>query len=121
MSRVYLTSRQHFAVFKAECARCIKLYRIVGWRVEYLHEKLDDVRAECRSDAANQVVVLVLSTHWGDQIPATDVLVRQTARHEVIHLIVDKLNEVACFRFVTKNEHKHAVEATVRHLEEILP
>jgi hypothetical protein len=118
--RVYLTNRKHFAIFKAECERRIKQFRIVGWRTDYLHEKID-ARAECRSDAVTQTVVFVLSTDWGDQIPPTDACVRRAARHEVIHLIVDKLNEAACFRFVTKDQHKHALESTVRHLEELLP
>lgn len=117
----YRTTKRHFAIFKAECERCIKLYRIVGWRVDYLHDKCEEARAQCRSDARTQVAVLALSTEWGDQVPATDALVKQAARHEVIHLIVDKLHEAAAFRHVTADQLKHAIESTVRHLEEILP
>lgn len=119
--KVHRTTAAHFATFKAECARCIKLYRITGWRVDYLHTKCDESRAQCRSNAKDQAAVLVLSTEWGTDIPATEALVKQAARHEVIHLIVDKLHEAACFRYVTKDEVTHAVESTVRHLEEILP
>lgn len=120
MRKEHVTTARHFAIFKAECARCVKRFHITGWRVEYLHEKAE-TRAECRSDAVNQVVVLVLSTEWGDQIAPTDALVRRTARHEVIHLIVDKLNEASQFRYITKEQQKHALESTVRHLEELLP
>lgn len=117
----FRTTKRHFSLFRSECERCIKLYRIVGWRADYLHDKCEGARAECRSDAKHQVVVFALSTEWGDQVRPTDALVRQAARHEVIHLIVDKLNEISQFRFVTRDEHQHALESTVRHLEEILP
>ena len=117
----YRTTAAHFAIFKAECERRIKQYRIVGWRVDYLHDKCEGSRAECRSDARNQVAVLALSTEWGDQVAATPELVRQAARHEVIHLILDHLTECAAFRWVTQDQYKHALERTVRHLEDILP
>lgn len=119
-SDLHRTTARHFAIFKAECERCIDHFRIVGWRVEYVHEDLVDARARCRSNAVDQVAVLVLSTIWRDIAP-TDNAVLKSARHEVIHLIVDPLDELCQFRWVTQDQHRHALESVVRHLEEILP
>ena len=117
----FKTTPRHFAIFKAECERCIKLYRIVGWRVEYMHDHCDGNRAECRTKSVDQVAVLSLGTDWGDQIAPTDALVRKSARHEVIHLVIDRLAECAHSRWITNDQYQNALEATVRHLEEILP
>jgi hypothetical protein len=116
-----VTTARHFTIFKTEVARCLKLWRIVGWRVETKHEKdSGEYRAQCRTDAKNHVAVLVLSVVWKDD-EVTDAKVRAAARHEVVHILVDELDEVAQFRYVTEYQRVHALESVVRHLEELLP
>ena len=113
------TTKRHFAIFKAECERCIRLYRIVGWRVEYAHEKMDN-RAEYRCNYADRTAELVLSSHWKDD-HVTDERVRDSARHEVIHLLLAGLHTAALARHIERDRLSGVVEATVRHLEEVLP
>lgn len=116
----FRTTAKDFAAFKAEVQRLVRLWRIVGQRIEFLHEKID-ARAEIRSDAKNAVCVIVLSTEWGTDIKPTDTLVKDCARHECVHLLIDRLDEIAQIRFVTRDQHIHAVETVVRHLAELLP
>lgn len=116
------TTAKHFAIFKKEAARCIKLWRIVGWRVEFVHAKRD-ARADVRASTKDHACVICLSTEWDemDGLRVTDAMVRDSARHEVAHLLVDPLNEVAHFRYITQDQQTQAVESVVRHLEDILP
>ncbi len=117
---VSATNKRHFALFVAEAEACIKRWRIVGWRVEFLHEKLTESRAEIRTSAKNHAAVIVLNTEW-DHDEVTDKKVRESARHEAVHLLVDELDEIAQFRYVTNDQRVHALESVVRHLDELLP
>lgn len=116
-----ITTEKHYALFQAEVARCCKLWRIVGWRVEFKHERTDDdCRASVRSDAKSHVAVIVLNKDWKHDALTTEKVIR-AARHETVHLLVDELDEIAQFRYVTNDQRVHALESVVRHLEDILP
>ena len=114
------TTEKHYAAFKAEVERCVRLWRIVGWRIETLHEKCEDSRAQFRSSAQNHVADIVLNKEWDDEEPTIANVVK-AARHEVVHLLVAELHEIAVLRYVTNDQRIHALESTVRHLEDILP
>ena len=112
------TLSRDFALFRRECERCIRRWKIVGWRIEFAHEKMN-CRAECRTSYDSHACTLVLSSEWDG--PVTNKLIRDCARHEVVHILLDDLNSIACARYTTNDKRTLALESTVRHLQELLP
>ena len=113
------TTAADFRLFVAECRRCIKRWKIVGVRVEFGHKKIDG-RAEIRTGSGTATAEIYLGTEWGEETPTRDAVL-DSARHEVIHLILDPLNHCMVSRYLTDDERRAALERTVRHLQELLP
>lgn len=114
-----VTTARDFKIFKKEALRCIKLWRITGWRIEFDHKQINS-RAQYLGDAINHVCMITLSKYWLNDV-ITDRKIKSAARHEVIHCLLDELDEVGQLRFVTRDQHTHALESVTRHLEELLP
>lgn len=114
------TTERHFAIFKAEVHRLLKLWNIVDWDVRIRHEKTDGL-ATCEPRAISRICVIRLATDWGPNDTPTDDLVRSSARHEVAHLVTGELIMMARSRCVTDDELTAAIETTARRLERMLP
>ena len=114
------TTKRHFAVFKAECERLLKLWNVVDWEVRIRHEKCDGL-ATCEPRGVSRICIIRLATNWGPLDVADDARVRAAARHEVAHLVTGELIMIARSRVVSDDEITAAVEVTARRLERMLP
>ena len=127
-TKCHVITEKHFAIFKHEALRLIRLWAIDDWKVSLVHERLKECYAQCRTDAVSRVCTLSLSTTGvemdgnGDKHYApTDFSIRETARHEVIHLLLADLDDVGRRRYATKDEVERASESVARKLHELLP
>ena len=115
------TTKRHFELFKSECLRLLEEWGVLSeWRVEFVHEKLVDSRAQIRTVLLGRACVLALSTEWeepGDAPQMTDQSIRDCAQHEAVHLMLAPLNDLCGSRYLTEDEHKAAVESTVRRVQ----
>ncbi len=121
MTRPYKITARHFAIFKAEIHRLLKLWNIVDWDVRVRHEKMDADLAECQPRGVARICVIRLNTSWGVGDEPTDEALRATARHEVAHLVTGELIMMARSRYATEDEVIAAIETTARRLERMLP
>jgi hypothetical protein len=69
-----------------------------------------------------RVATFILTVEWfnPDMVPLNQTSLDQTARHEVIHLLVGPMGLLIGARFVTQDEITAGEETLVRHLEELL-
>lgn len=116
----HVTTKRHFAIFKAECERLAKLWELNDWEYRIFHGESDSL-AECDPRPIDRIMVLRLGIDWGPRDVPTDARVLFCARHEMSHAITGELLFMAQSRHVTKDEIVAAAEITARRLERLLP
>lgn len=121
----HVTTARHFAIFKAECKRLLKLWGVNDWDVTFAHEGLSYARAQCRFSLITRVATISLGRVWsGDGNKAYEPafsMIKDCARHECAHLLLAPLHGLTGARYVTEDEEKCAVESVCRHLQGLLP
>lgn len=113
------TTARHFAIFKAECERLIKLWGVVDWEVRIIHSNAPGL-ATC-SPQNNRICVIRLGKTWGALDEITDARLRAAARHECAHAVTGELLVMVRARCVSEDELTAAIEVTARRLERMLP
>ena len=88
------------------------------WDVQYWHEQKDGTLAQTRTKQEGCVCDVSFCTDWVD-LEVTDKRVRDTAKHEAIHLLLDRLSGLAYTRFTTASEVKEQEERIVTILEKL--
>ena len=110
-------SEEQYGVFTTECARLINKLEMNNWRVDYvLRENLGSF-GRCVADIGGYVATIMLCAEWDDDIrPCTTKVLKETALHEVNHLMIARLECQAKSRFVSGAEIAEASEELVRKL-----
>lgn len=113
------TTKRQYDVFCTEALRCMKAWGISDWRVEFTHSDIPGSRGHCETAWWTNCATIRFATKWLGTID--DAMIRRTARHEVIHLILDELNSLVVARYITNYQRELALERTVHRLEQLLP
>lgn len=124
----WTTTDAHFRAFSTEVHRLVRLWGINDWIVKCAHMRLTDARAQCMTRVTHRVCTIALGKVWmpkdgnGDEHFAPTLRdVKETARHEVIHLLLARVQDLGTTRFVTEDESTQAIEGLCRHLHDLLP
>lgn len=124
----YRTTEGQFEIFKAECERLQKLWNLDDWDVKAVHEELPGRKAESRTNCISGKATVALSTHWGALSAgnvrwygATNEDVVESARHEMVHVLLGRLSGLGAARYTTSDEMNAAEEALVLRLMRLLP
>ena len=108
-----ITTVKHFKMFKATLRKLIKLWGLSSWEVVYDHEYVDKrTIATTAPELASRIVVFTLNTDFaGEQ---TDKELKETALHEVLELLMTKLESMVCTsRKDEAREEVHAIIQTI--------
>jgi len=111
-----MTKLQEFALFKKECLKWAKRWGLEDWRYDFSLKELDGDIADCGTDSINRIITLELSTIK----PFSASFIRETAKHEIIHVLIGDLRSLGCARFLTTDEWDAAEHRVVRKLEGLL-
>lgn len=115
-------TKKHFVTFVKECNRCIKMLGLQSYDVRYTHSKLEDAHAQITVDYVKGVTHVELARVWdnsvGERLSTTTI--KQTARHEIGHLLVGRLCCLARARFLTSSEIEEAGEEIANRLMGVL-
>lgn len=103
----FATTKKHFDVFQKHVAATVVFFGLHQFDVRVLHEKIDG-RAACQMMCLHGVAVVRLNTVW--DVPVTDELLRSTAQHEVCHVLLGNLHELAYQRHCTGDDIYRAEE-----------
>ena len=115
------TTTKHFDLFRKEVYRWIDEFGLGDWRIDCYHEhNMDGARASCVFRCQEMAADIYLEREWeGDKI--TTYKVKTSALHEVSHILLAKLYELAHNRFtVTEDQISEATEGIIRRLERAL-
>ena len=116
------TTKADFELFKSECEKWINYLKLDNWKVYYSLNCSDSAYAEIVGDGGNYVATISFCKEWDDSInPKTKDTITDTARHEILHLLIERLWWLGKCRYVTPDELLSETESIVRKLENIIP
>lgn len=113
------TTKKNFVTFKKYCEYYQRLFGLNNYQVDYEHVELDDAYASITISHDGHVVGISFATDW-DGRELIDKELKTSARHEMCHLLTDKLFWLSSSRHVTESEVKEANEDLVVRLSNIL-
>lgn len=113
------TTKADFEYFKECCQYYLKKYGITEYTVWIEHEKLSGAVGECSFKSVEKCATLKLNTSWSGAKTKADI--KETAKHEVVHVLLGKLSEYGRSRYVTPDELTEAIEEVVNRLAVLLP
>ncbi len=112
------TTRADFELFKRECERCIRILGLTEWRICYEHAKCEEDGnvAECLTSYCGQHVVLRLELDR-ESLPNTNESIKNTARHEVLELLLSTFAALNNSRWnVSEEETNHIRHELINRL-----
>ena len=110
------TTDADFMVFKDEVNRLIRKFRIDDWRIYYTLERLKGNNAECVTNAVSKTATFHLNTSI---YVYTDDEIKALAMHEVCHLLIADISDLASCRWVIFDEVNRADESVANKLKVI--
>lgn len=113
-------AKAEFRLFKQECRFWIRRLGLKDWRVTIFRVPLlGNTVGECRYDMGNRLATIVVSNRrWTKNHFRREI--RRTAKHEVIELLLCRLDGLARRRDVTFSELEEARHQIVRTLEKVV-
>jgi hypothetical protein len=113
---------EEFELFKKEFERYQKLFGLMGYKVYFWHDPLEnsDVIANIFVDQGEMVASVKLNSKLSrDAQKYKDI--KKAARHEAIHLLTGRLERYAKSRAVSGDDIYEATEELVHRLECLIP
>jgi len=109
-----------FELFQKEFKKWQKLFGLNGYKVYFKYEPDDSCFASLTVNLSDMVATVRLNSELPDKDkPHKDV--RQSAKHEALHLLVARLEKNGKYRYSTENEIYEATEELVHKLEGLMP
>ncbi len=105
----------HFKEFQKYFKAYQKLFGVTGYKVYFEHVPLTECFADITVTQANMVAKVRLNS------TVTSPNVKRSAKHEAIHLLLQRLEDKALCRFGNVEEIYESVEEIVFKLEELIP
>jgi hypothetical protein len=116
----YEITAEQYEVFATEVRRLWALWGMSGWELVLEHFDLPaDVFANCGCNPGQRSIRIRLCKK--SPVELTDDMLRESARHEMCHAIVEPLDTMGCCRYVTEDELNQASHEVLRRLIVLLP
>ena len=114
-------TKKHLKFFKKECDKWIKRFELNNFKVHYFLEDLDG----CYAEISINLKGFVASVYLSNDINTSDAetvysIIKESAKHEMIHLLLAKLGVMSRSREYTAQDCLEAEEEIVRKLEKII-
>ena len=114
-------TKKNYEYFVEMCEDYIRKYSLDSWDVYYHFKSLEDRFAQTSIDCVNRVCTITLSSQWDDVgVPDIEAQLNETAKHEVMHILLGKVSGYANARFLTRDEMIEAEESLVIKLCKLL-
>ena len=112
------TTKQDLREFQKEFMKYVELFGLKGYSVLFGLEEIDGGHAEIRVNIRDRVATVVLSTAKHEKHFQT---MRDCAKHEALHLLIARLEDLAKRRYVTPGDISEECEGIVEILEKSIP
>lgn len=111
------TTKAHFNLFKSEVEYWHKRFGLIGYDIFFKHEDCGTNISTCSTSANNRCATFKLNINFDDTILVLgDKVIRETALHETLHLLLGEMACLAISRFVQEDELDRAEEGAVNVL-----
>lgn len=108
-----------FELFKSYFLKYQKEFGLTGYKVYFKYEPIDDGFADITANQERMVATVKLNRELEDKNkPFKDV--KRSAKHEAIHLLLHRLVDRACCRYVQEDEIYETTEELVFKLENLI-
>ena len=116
------TTKSDFNLFKKESEKWIDIFGLKGFEFRFHHENIhdDDALADSYWDTQGRCCIIALYKNWPDRYPKTDMEIRLAGFHEIAHVFIGKLGNLANARFIKEREIEEEQHAIIRTLEGVL-
>ena len=118
------TTKADFKLFKKESEKWIDIIGLKGFEFRFCHALFDgddnSTFADVSWDTAGRCAYINLYKEWPDIYQKNDNEVRIAAFHEVAHVFIGKLGNLARARYIKEREIEEEEHAIIRTLEGIL-
>jgi hypothetical protein len=111
------TTEADFELFKSEIARLVEKFGLCEWHVYYDLRPISPHNAQCETNVISRSCTMVLNTRIALY---TDEEMKDTAAHEVSHLILADVVDLGGYRWVSKDEFFAASERVARKIQNLL-
>ncbi len=112
MSYDFEQFQKHFRYYQ-------NLFNLSGYKIYFKHEPLERCFAEI--DIAHETMIATVSLNSELEEDCKEFLdIKQSARHEALHLLLGRMKWLACQRNITADELYTAEEEAVHRLEAVI-
>ncbi len=108
-----------FELFQQEFKKWQYLFGLTGYRVYFKYEPLEDRFADITVEQSDMVATVRLSNNLPDKAEPHR-SVKQSAKHEAIHLLLHRLESLGRCRYIGSEEIYEATEELVFKLEGLI-
>ena len=109
-----------FQLFQQEFIKRQIQFGLTGYKVYFKHEPIVDCFADIKTDQNKMVATVRLNKEIEQETPSLS-HPEESAKHEALHLLTNRLANLAMCRYVTDSEIYEAWEELVRKLEWLIP
>jgi len=112
------TPKAYFDSFKAEFLKWQKELGLMQYRIDFFHEPVKDGYAQIIVYELSKTARVSLSKDLGKN--EVDAGPESHARHEVLHLLTNRLRWLGCCRYIGDDDLSEEWEAVVVRLDKVL-
>ena len=113
------TTRKDFNIFRDECNRLIKLYKI-NYIVYYEWKDIDSLARSTSDNHGMATITLAKYIYDGAEDYDRIQNLKDLAKHEIIHILICPFAGLATRRYLTSEQLESAEEKLVRHLQQLI-
>ena len=111
------TTKKHFGIFVTEGQKIIDDLGLHDWEIQYTHGNVDDANnAECAYMIGAKAGWLRLALDWGDNDALDDQAIKETAWHEVFHILIAYFEYLGKERFVQEKDFQIESHTIIQRL-----
>ena len=116
--QVEANDKKDFALFQEHFKEYQHRFGLTGYKVYFKHEPLNSAFAKISIESNDMVAMVTLNS----KLPSKDSFkdIKRSAKHEAIHLLLNKLETKALDRYLRDGEIYETVEELVFKLEELI-
>ena len=115
------TTEKQFEFYKKECKKWIDRFELNNWKVWFIKSELEDAFSQIHTKINGYGAKIILnSSLWNDDGISVEQILAETAKHEIIHLLLSRFSDYAKSRDYTNDQLYEAEEEVVRKLENII-
>ena len=114
------TSKAYYEKFKAEFLRWQKELGLTQYRIDFFHEKTDSCFASIVVGEQEKIARVSLGIELNKDAVQADPGPEAHAKHEVLHLLTNRLRWLGSSRFIETTDLEEEWEAIVVRLDKVL-